>query len=53
MEAGAATAGGIGRAEARERAGNQSCREQVFHLFSLLGAAGRRIFIMVQILLDT
>ena len=39
MEAKAATAGGIGGAETRERAGNQCCREQVLHVFSLLAAA--------------
>jgi hypothetical protein len=53
MEAGAATAGGIGRAETRERAGDKSCCKQVFHVFSLHRAAGRRIVIMVQVQFDT
>jgi hypothetical protein len=35
MEAGAAPAGGIGGAKARDRAGNQNCCEKVFHVFSL------------------
>jgi hypothetical protein len=36
MEAGAATAGGIGGAEARECTGNQNCCEKGLHVSSVL-----------------
>jgi hypothetical protein len=48
MEAGAATAGGIGRAKARERAGNQNCCEKRLHVFSLHFGPRRRRRNMIQ-----
>jgi hypothetical protein len=35
MEAGAASAGGIGGAKTRERAGNQNCCEKRLHVLSV------------------
>jgi hypothetical protein len=43
MKVEAAAAGGIGRAKARNRAGDQNCCEKVFHVFSLARAATRRL----------
>jgi hypothetical protein len=39
MEAGAASAGGIGGAKASERAGNQNCCEKGLHVSSVCWAA--------------
>jgi hypothetical protein len=52
MEAGAAAAGGIGGAKARDRACSQNRREKVFHVLSLYWAATRHL-ILIHVHFDT
>jgi hypothetical protein len=48
MEAGAASAGGIGGTEACERAGNQNCCEKGLHVSSVLFGRDPRRGAMIQ-----
>jgi hypothetical protein len=48
MEAGAASAGGVGGAEARDCADNQNCCEKGFHVSSVLLGRDPRHRTMIQ-----